>query len=77
MKDGTVVGPVVIEFPLGHRRRRKEGLKLLFEKLEANLTSHYSEGHVKKLMSMFHDHEGLQKMPVPQFVDMLCKDDKF
>lgn len=72
LKDGTVVGPVVIEFPLGHRRRRKEGLMLLFQKLEANLATHFSGGHVKKLLSLFQDQEALQKMPVPDLVDLLC-----
>ncbi len=42
-KDGTRLGPVTVEYPLGHRRRRKESLPFLQEKLEAGLKAIGSE----------------------------------
>lgn len=67
-KDGTSK-KVVIEYPIGHRRRRKEAMPLLFEKLETNLATHYPKEKTKELVEMFKDHESLLKMPVKTFVD--------
>jgi 2-methylcitrate dehydratase len=68
-KDGTSAPRIVVEYPIGHRRRRQEAIPLLFEKLEDNLSSHYSKGKTKKLVDLFKDHQTLIKMPVNVFVD--------
>ncbi len=39
LKDGQVIGPVTVEYPLGHRRRRSEGLTYLREKLDRGLSA--------------------------------------
>lgn len=70
-KDGTSTARIEIEYPLGHRRRRKEGLPLLFSKCEANLRTHYPKAKVAKLMSLFQDFKKLSSMPVNEFVDLL------
>jgi 2-methylcitrate dehydratase len=74
MKDGSVLGPIAIEYPLGHRRRRKEGLPKLFQKFENNLRSHFSEEKVKALGALFQDHEKLLAMPISQLVDLFGKE---
>lgn len=47
-KDGSKVGPVEVEYPLGHRRRRHEGLPLLYEKCAKNLRTRFDETFVNQ-----------------------------
>lgn len=72
-KDGTVLGPVAVEYPLGHKRRRKEGMPLLYEKFKANAGTVFPKKHVEKLVELFHDEKRLDAMPVSKFVDLLVK----
>lgn len=72
-KDGTILGPVAVEYPLGHKRRRKEGLPLLYEKFKTNAGTVFSEKHVHKLVELFHDPKQLDSMPVSKFMDLLVK----
>jgi len=70
-KDGSTIGPIEVEYPLGHKFRRNEGLPLLFEKFENNLRTHYSEKKTKELSSLFQNHDSLIKLPVAQLIDLL------
>ena len=72
-KDGTILGPITVEYPLGHKRRRKEGMPLLFEKFKANAGTVFSEKHVQKLIELFHQPQQLDQMPVSKFMDLLVK----
>lgn len=69
-KDGTETERVAVEYPQGHKRRRSEGLPLLFEKFSSNLRTHYPENKVAELNQLFHDHDRLMSMPVHELVDM-------
>lgn len=69
-KDGTISDRIVVEYPLGHRRRRHEGLPLLFEKFKNNLSTHYSIKKVESILELFHDHQHLCQMPVNELVDI-------
>lgn len=69
-KDGTTTQRVEVEYPYGHRRRRAEGLPLLFSKFEANLSTHYSKQKVSELTHLFLDHERLCSLPVNDFVSL-------
>lgn len=71
LKDGSILGPVEVEYPIGHRRRRKEGLPLLFEKLENNLLTLYPKEKAKQITALFQDHKRLCSMPVSTFMDLL------
>lgn len=70
-KDGTVLAPVEVEYPLGHKRRRKEAMPLLFEKFKANARTVFSEKHVDRLIQLFHNPQELDNMPVSGFVNHL------
>ena len=70
-KDGKTLGPVTVEYPLGHKRRRSEGLPLLYQKFKANAGTVFPEKHVEKLIELFHQPKELDAMPVNKFVDML------
>lgn len=69
-KDGTKAGPLEIEYPLGHRRRRKEGLPLLYHKFETNLRSHFEREKVSKILKAFADYTSLVKMKVNHLLDL-------
>lgn len=63
-KDGTTTEKVQIEFPLGHPKRREEGITLLEQKFKTNLASYYSSDQIAKLFNLFTDLEKLAAMPV-------------
>jgi 2-methylcitrate dehydratase len=67
--DGTATPQVAIEYPTGHRRRRVEGIPLLVEKFERNLTTRFSSGKVAELLDVFSDRGKLETMPVHEFID--------
>jgi 2-methylcitrate dehydratase len=71
-KDGTSTERVAVEYPLGHRRRRKETLPLLFKKLEDNLSKGpYSPEKVQQLVTLFQDHQTLEQFPVKDLQQLL------
>jgi 2-methylcitrate dehydratase len=70
-KDGNVLGPILVEYPLGHKRRRQEGIPLLYEKFKANAKTVFSEKHVDELVKLFHNPKELDQMQVSKFVDLL------
>jgi 2-methylcitrate dehydratase len=69
-KDGTCTEKVTVEYPIGHRRRRAEGMPLLVKKFEANLASRLAPPWVKKILDLCLDLKALQATPVDQFMDM-------
>lgn len=68
--DGTSSEKILIEYPLGHRKRRQEAIPLLMKKLKNNLETHYDSEHVAKLMNLLQDQKELEQMPVQTFVNM-------
>ena len=69
LNDGTVLERTV-EFPLGHRRRREEGLPLLVEKFKTNLRRRFSEAQQQRILEVSLDRERLEGMPVHEYVDL-------
>ncbi|HET7627931.1 MAG TPA: bifunctional 2-methylcitrate dehydratase/aconitate hydratase [Bacillales bacterium] len=67
-KDGTCTENVTIEYPIGHPRRREEGLPLLFAKFKKNLAAHFPERRAAKLYKLCTDHAQLRKMSVADFM---------
>lgn len=72
MKDGTQYGPVEVEYPIGHRRRRQEGLPLLFQKFENNLLTKFDNERTQQLADIMQNHARLLSLPVSQLVDLFC-----
>lgn len=71
--DGTSSKRIAVEYPIGHRRRRAEGMPLLYKKFEANLRTHYSEEKTNEIMSLFLDHDRLCATPVNELMDLLSE----
>lgn len=69
LNDGTVLEETV-EYPIGHRRRREEGLPLLVEKFKTNLRRRFPERRQQQILDMSLDSERLEQMPVHEYVDL-------
>jgi 2-methylcitrate dehydratase len=67
--DGTSSDTIAIEYPLGHRRRRREAVPLLFDKFQRNLLTTFSPGRTKKLVTLFEDQERLEEIVIPTLLD--------
>lgn len=73
LRNGEKIGPVEIEYPLGHKKRREESLPLIFQKCHENFKTHYTDRHSQKLLDIFLDHATLASMNVAKFVDCFQK----
>lgn len=69
-KDGEMTEEVIIEYPLGHRQRRQEGIPLLKQKFEQNLTTRFPKQRAKTLATLFDNPERVAAMPVKDFMDL-------
>ena len=69
-KDGSSTDKVAVEYPIGHRRRRAEGMPLLVKKFEANLASRFAPAQSSEIMKLCNDHSRLDTTPVDKFADM-------
>lgn len=69
-KDGTKTEKVEVEYPIGHRRRRKEGIPLLVEKFRTNLARRFPAKQQEAILDVCLDQTKLELMPVNEFVDM-------
>ena len=69
LEDGTEL-EATVEYPIGHRRRREEGMPLLVEKFKTNLRRRFAEENQKEILDVSLDPERLDRMPVSEYVDM-------
>jgi 2-methylcitrate dehydratase len=69
LEDGTELEHTV-EYPLGHRRRREEGLPLLVEKFKTNLRRRFPEAQQQRILEASLDRARLEAMPVHEYVGL-------
>ena len=69
-KDGSQTDKVEVEYPVGHRNRRQEGIPLLERKFLNSLESTYSKEHSDRIYSLCLDKEKIEQTPVNDFMDM-------
>ncbi len=69
-KDGTRTERVEVEYPLGHRRRREEGIPQLKEKLRHNLATRFPAQRCEQILALYEDKERLEATPVNQFLEL-------
>lgn len=69
--DGSATDKVEVEYPIGHRRRREEGFKVLEQKFENNLRTRFARQRVEQIMRLYRDPHKLVNTPVNQFMDLL------
>jgi 2-methylcitrate dehydratase len=70
-KDGTKLKEVVCEYPIGHKRRRKEGMPVLVEKFKTNLARRFAPAQQKAILELCLDAARLEATPVDEFVDLM------
>ena len=72
--DGTSTDAIEVEYPIGHKRRREEGIPVLEKKFEANLLRIFDEPHVQSILEKCLDQKSLEALSVLEFQDMLSVD---
>ena len=71
LTDGTVLDEVVVEYPIGHQRRREEGMPVLVEKYRTNLARVFSAKQQRLIAELSLDFDALAATPVHTFVDLM------
>ena len=72
-KDGSQVDEIAIEYPVGHKRRREEGIPLLLEKYRKNLARIFDESQQEAITNLTLDYEKLSNTSVSKLMDILVK----
>jgi 2-methylcitrate dehydratase len=70
LTDGTTLDEVVVEYPIGHKRRRKDGIPLLVEKFRTNLARRFPAKQQAAILAVSLDQKKLEAMPVQEYVDL-------
>lgn len=69
-KDGSSTEEVVVEYPVGHRLRRNEGIPLLQKKFKTNLATRFSRQQCQIISTLCKDQDTLEVTPVNRFMDL-------
>jgi 2-methylcitrate dehydratase len=69
-RDGSKTEEVVVEYPIGHRRRRAEGEPLLLAKFQRNLARRFPAKQQAAINALCTDQDRLEATPVHEFVDL-------
>ena len=72
--DGTKTEKVEVEYPVGHRRRRAEGIPLLEQKFQSNLLTRFPAPQSQKILDISLDPARIESMPVPDYMDLFVID---
>lgn len=70
-KDGSTTEKVAVEYPVGHRRRRTEGIPLLVKKFETNLGTAFPPNKCREILDLCLDRNRLESARVGDFVSLL------
>lgn len=70
LKDGTKLDEVMVEYPIGHARRREEGMPVLVEKFKTNVARRFPAKQQRAILDISLDADKLEKMPVHEYVDL-------
>jgi len=68
--DGSRLDEVLVEYPIGHRRRRSEGLPMLEAKFRSNLARRFPASQQQAILDISLDHARLLSTPVDEYVDL-------
>ena len=69
-KDESTTEKIAVEYPIGHRRRRADGIPLLEEKFIANLATRFPAKRVDAITNLCLDQKRLETTPVNEFIQM-------
>ena len=69
-KDGSSTKNIEVEYPIGHRRRREEGIPVLLSKFEKNLKTHFDENQANEIIEICANEEALKNTSVVEFMSL-------
>jgi 2-methylcitrate dehydratase len=69
--DGKILDEIVVEYPIGHKRRREEGIPKLIEKFKINLARMFAGKQQQNILNVSLDYQKLANTPVNEFVDLM------
>src|SRR5207248_675209 len=69
--DGSRTSEVLVDYPIGHRRRRKEGIPVLIQKFRTNVARRFAAKQQQAILDVALDPERLAAMAVNDFVDLM------
>jgi 2-methylcitrate dehydratase len=72
-RDGSSTPRVAVDYPIGHRKRREEGMPVLVKKFEASVAQHFAPKQTESIKALFADRARLEQLPVQEFVAALVK----
>jgi 2-methylcitrate dehydratase len=70
-RDGSHTARVQVDFPIGHRKRRMEGMPVLVKKFEASVDAHFKPKQAERIRALFTGPGKLDAMPVNELVAAL------
>ena len=70
-KDGSKTDRVEVKYPIGHRRRREEGIPVLQQKFANNMATRFDDAACQAVIASFSDGGELDAMPVDAFLELL------
>jgi 2-methylcitrate dehydratase len=70
LKDGEKLKEIAVEYPIGHKRRRKEGIPLLEAKFRTNLARRFPPRQQQQILDISLDQKRLEALPVQEYVDL-------
>jgi 2-methylcitrate dehydratase len=70
-RDGASTPRVQVDYPIGHRKRREEGMPVLVQKFEASVDAHFKPKQAERVKALFTDPKTLDAMSVSEFVAAL------
>jgi 2-methylcitrate dehydratase len=71
--DGSKLPEIVVEYPIGHKRRRQEGMPVLVEKFKTNLNRVFASKQAASILGLCMDPKRLAATPVNEFVDLMAR----
>ncbi len=75
-RDGSKTDKIVVEYPVGHRRRRDEGIPLLLNKFKQAVTGHFSTAQKEAILAASETRSMLETMPVNTFMELWGEPEK-
>lgn len=69
--DGSNTDKIAVEYPIGHRRRRKEGMPLLEDKFRSNLETRFPARRCNTIVNLCKEQEKLESTPVHEFMNLM------
>jgi 2-methylcitrate dehydratase len=67
-RNGSSTARIAVEYPIGHRRRRAEGIPVLLEKFRRNLATRFDEARARRIEAACSDQQKLEVLPIDEFM---------